>query len=445
MQEFKEEKLLRKELQKSLGDYEYREIKTLNRIVMDMLARINDEVKIFSGIPEQLVSLANNSLLLQVYQRTDLIYSEDAVVSVVGTSINYIKAVIDKLVAIADNLQDNDKKEALYNLIGGSHLFMAYFLCNYRKQFFTENVNTLCELHGIPKLNEKTTSNYALVSLFELTESKKCSKLQRALDIIMKHGNDLFTIDETGLKTSNASKLGISNDDIKALQLLTRVEYDSVYNLMWIAYRSISIENKNTGQKMSFDSLYDLIFGIFTNYSIKDIELYKENKNCKFNEFMNAILNIGSINILYSGVPNNFHDIFKPNLTTFSKFENNVIHMYAETEKEKFSIINSTSTAKPSIEDTTEVSSSTETALEAKENRETSEPVTEVPTRRSRRDEQVSLFLTVFVFLFLIANSAILINLIGSKNSAPTYGNIDTNQQCTSICPEEESSVWQGK
>ncbi|OAG32149.1 hypothetical protein NEIG_01880 [Nematocida sp. ERTm5] len=450
MVQFKEEKLLRKELQKLLEDYEHKEIRSLNKIIMSMLARINNEAKIFSGIPEQLVTLANNSLLLQVYQRTGLTYSEDKVVSVVGTSINYIKAVIDKLVKIADDLQDSDKKEALYSLIGGSHLFMAYFFCKYRKKFFADNVNVLCELHGIPKLNEKITSNDALVSLFELTESKKCSKLQRALDIIMQHGNDLITIDANELNISNASKLGISNEDIKALQLLTRVDYDNVYSLMSIAYESISIENKRTGQKLSLNSLYNLIFSMFTNSYIKDIESCKENKNSEFNEFMDAILNIDNINVLYSGIARNFHDIFKNNLTAFSKFENNIIHKYAEIEKEKLSIINSISTTKPSTENTSVVSSS-ENTLETEENEESSETMTEatdetvieVPTRRSRRFDQVTLALAVFSALFLIANSAFLMYLIGSKNSAPVYGNIDTNQQCSSIYTEEESSVWQ--
>ncbi|OAG31265.1 hypothetical protein NEIG_02659 [Nematocida sp. ERTm5] len=40
----------------------------------------------------------------------------------------------------------------------------------------------------------------------------------------MKHGDNLTTVNKNGLKQSNASKLGISKDDIKSLQLLAKTD-----------------------------------------------------------------------------------------------------------------------------------------------------------------------------------------------------------------------------
>ncbi|EIJ92494.1 uncharacterized protein NEPG_02644, partial [Nematocida parisii ERTm1] len=82
-----------------------------------------------------------------------------------------------------------------------------------RKKFFDPSINVLCEKAGLQELDDKMTSEGTFGKLCELTESGECSRLQRALDILAKHGDNLAIVDRGMIKPLNASSLEITDDD----------------------------------------------------------------------------------------------------------------------------------------------------------------------------------------------------------------------------------------
>ncbi|EIJ89018.1 hypothetical protein NEPAR06_0398 [Nematocida parisii] len=217
-----------------------------------------------------------------------------------------------------------------------------------RRTFFDSSIKILCNSIKISELDDKMTSGNAMIKLCELTESGECSKLQKALDILMKYGDNLIITDMNGTKHSNADNLGITNDDIKLLHLLTRTYVWNNTNFSEFfknsIYGSIYIKTKNNEKSLFYSicNLYGAVFDMHTTISIEDTESYKTYNINKIKKHLNQLQNKKIIdihnNILESDI---FNNIIKNGLT-IDKFKNGVIQKYLEAAEYNISIINGT-------------------------------------------------------------------------------------------------------
>ncbi|KAI5186468.1 hypothetical protein NEIRO03_2298, partial [Nematocida sp. AWRm78] len=236
---------LKTEIQREFKDNEeYITKEGINKIYQIITEIIRNQ-EIFTEIPEPLEHLAYNLLYIQIYNR--IIYRNinyNGIIYIITSCINHIDIVIGILMDVAEDLNNTDKKQAFYRLIGNNHRIMicAY---KYRSIFYDSSINILCKSINIPELYEEITSEDAMVKLCELTSSGECSRLQNALNILMKYGDNLTIPDKNGAEHSNIDNLGICDDDIYSLYLLTRTDKydsiqfmeffkDSIYNLIYI-------------------------------------------------------------------------------------------------------------------------------------------------------------------------------------------------------------------
>ncbi|EIJ87111.1 hypothetical protein NEQG_02697 [Nematocida parisii ERTm3] len=224
MEGYIDEEILRIELQKEFGEkegeIEDEDIEKIYKIVID----INKRTPVFKDLPESLTNFAYNIFYIKINSRIfGCVYKEDTAISAIKDSIAQTSEIIDMIEEGANKLDNQSKKEAFYKLISNNHMIMAQLYMN-RKNFYDSSINILREKAGRSELGEEIASADAMVKLYELTKSKKCSRLQRVLDILMKDGNKLTITDNSGKEQSNADKLRISNDDIYSLQLLARTE-----------------------------------------------------------------------------------------------------------------------------------------------------------------------------------------------------------------------------
>ncbi|EIJ87854.1 hypothetical protein NEQG_01926 [Nematocida parisii ERTm3] len=344
---------LRKQVQNKFskqGKMKEEDINTL----YDIVTEINKEKGIFIDLPEPLERLAYNLLYIQIYNRIiydGIEYNEDIIITdKIIESIKNADTIIDIIKEAAGELHSEDKKEAFYRLMGNNPIIMAgvYIL---RKEFFDSSINVLCKSINIQELDDKMTSEGAFNKLCELTESGECSRLQRALDILVKHGDNLTIVDvgDDETKHSNASSLEITDDDIKSLQLLTRID-------MWRAAEFSKFLN---------DSIYDPIINKIKQhgtwhpiYSICDLygsvyntSMYKNQMNTESKaKFKNALKgNLNDLNdsesvcniISITDFSSMFNNITRNGLTA-DKFKNNVVKKYLESIEPIISIINGT-------------------------------------------------------------------------------------------------------
>ncbi|OAG33637.1 hypothetical protein NEIG_01510 [Nematocida sp. ERTm5] len=318
----------------------------------DIVTEITKKERIFRNLPKPLENLVHNILYIQMYNRIiskDIDYNEDSITTRIIESINQTDTIIDIIKETAEELSTRNKKGAFYGLMENNHIIMASIYIS-RKKFYDSSINILCKSINIPELDDKMTPEDAIIKLCELTQSKKYSRLQRVLDILMKHGNNLIITDKNGVKHSNASRLGLNNDDIKSLQLLTRIDEhinsdDFSKFLEDSIYGSICDKIKQDGRYYSVYSIYKL-YSIVYDISKHEDEIdtpYKADIIDDLKEYLNDLNNnerVCSINDIINK-SDIFNNIIKNGLTT-NEFKNNVIQKYLESIELNISIITST-------------------------------------------------------------------------------------------------------
>ncbi|KAI5169649.1 hypothetical protein NEIRO03_2685, partial [Nematocida sp. AWRm78] len=211
------------------------------------------------------------------------------------------------------------------------------------------------ECVGIPKLDDKMTSNDAIIKLCKLTKSKECSRLQRALDILIKHGRNINIKYENGKKQSNTTELEISKDDIYSLQLLkiSYLHYIIYFNefLKESVYKSIYIQTKNNENYFNFS-----IYALYKLVTIEDTSAYGNKRKTEpyitqtkneIKKYLSEIKNMKSMSI---------RDIVKEsyileylitrNSITINEFTNNVLQNYLKSTESIISCITGISSYK---------------------------------------------------------------------------------------------------
>ncbi|KAI5167656.1 hypothetical protein NEIRO03_2206 [Nematocida sp. AWRm78] len=360
--------ILRTELQKEVNDKQDAVYKYID--IFNIIAEINKKRKIFTEIPEPLANLAYNILYKKVdfwdSSYTILDYDEENIRSKLEEFTEHIDMIVDIIMKAAEELDSEDKKDAFYRLMGNNHAFVAdAYVIREEEEFFNSSINILCEKAGIQELDKQITQKDIMVKLCELTESKECSRLQRVLDIIMKHGDNLTIKDENGIKQSNADNLGITKDDIYSLQLLTKTGRWDIWNFinfLTIIYNSIYVKDNKSffslKQSVGIDNDNCLIFPIYGLYNtvnymsiddndeidIPNKELYKKQNTNKIKKYLKQILNkkrIDISNTIEEEIKKSrmYNDIKDHKDFNITDFKNNVVVGYLKAIESNISII----------------------------------------------------------------------------------------------------------
>ncbi|KAI5155505.1 hypothetical protein NEPAR06_1887 [Nematocida parisii] len=288
---------LQKEFSDKKGEIEDGDMQKIYKIITDN----NRTTKIFKDLPEPLTNLAYNIFYAQIYSRNiNRDYKEDTAISAINDSITQTYEIIDMIEEEANTLNSKSKKEAFYKLISNNHSIMAQVYMN-RKNFYDSFINILREKAGISELDEEITSKDAIVKLCELTELKKCSRLQNALNILMKHDDNLTITDENGEEQSNICDLELTNDDIYSLQLLARTKDSDFFNFTHyiinnLIYNSICIQDKDKRLYTSIGWLYYTIYNMSIIPTTNDIfSLDKDKNKNTIKTHLNQLKNMKSI------------------------------------------------------------------------------------------------------------------------------------------------------
>ncbi|KAI5168214.1 hypothetical protein NEIRO03_2488 [Nematocida sp. AWRm78] len=342
---------LRKELRKEFKDKQGEMEKGDLCKLFNIIAKINQKTRIFKKLPESLATLAHNALYIQIYNKIKRMeYNEDGIISRVKDILKYTDLVIDIIKEAAKELDSDSKKQAFYKLIMDNHMFMLV-VYNIRRDFYNSSIFKVCNsIHNMPELYNLISSEDAMVKLCQLTESEKYSRLQRALDILMKHGDNLIITDANGVEHSNHTELGLSNDDIYSLSLLTSVQDWSDPNyftrfMIGSIYRSINVKIEGDEDYMynPIYSLYSTLFCIFVEKNIPNLELYKKENIDILKEYLKQILTIERLSVTNEIMDTEiYRDIKDHEDFNIDNFKNGLINNYMESVKYNISIIDGT-------------------------------------------------------------------------------------------------------
>ncbi|KAI5165062.1 hypothetical protein NEIRO03_0128 [Nematocida sp. AWRm78] len=340
-------------------------------------------------------------------------YNEDDIISKINMSVNHVKAVMNVIIEEGNRLKSMGKETYYYNLMKSNHLIAAD-IYRIRYEFFCDAIDKLCDHFKIEKLDDEMSSDDALISLFELTESKESSRLQSALDLIMNHRDKLIIEDKNGIDQLNSPILEISNEDIRSLQLLRKVKYGNVIDLLDIIYESIRIKSEeDTKTNSLYFGLYIPLYDMFLNEDIKDIELYKKKNTEKIQNVLSILQNMKSMTIRDSNRWwNNLKAINKHPKFNLEKFKNNVVQKYLEAAEDKKMTASNKSEHRNNLagaRNTPLPSSNVDTKLHEELSKNTKETP---PATNSWNITAFMIIMTIFSILLFIVGSVTTIYLV---------------------------------
>ncbi|KAI5125939.1 hypothetical protein NEPAR04_0281 [Nematocida parisii] len=338
---------IEKTIEKALSQIKEDTIKKEACILIYKLTDICKKARMFAEMPGPLKNLAYNALSIQLFQRTACInkWNKSNIISIVNKSINHIKLVIRMIVDLAEELHDSDKKEAFYNLMGENHIVMAnsYVLGSDSFNFI---INKLCKEASIKQLNHNLSAEKALAILSKRNQIKMCSRLQRALNILMQYSSTSIASDKNEISDLNATKLKISNDDIYSLQLLKQTSnLDNMSDFLGNSvYKSIYIKTKTSEEKkQTISDLYIVVYNMFIDISIAHPELYITKCSNTIKVHLNDLRNLEFIGI-HKSIPstlllNSIKECKNNNFKFEESFANNLIQGYLESTKNYILVI----------------------------------------------------------------------------------------------------------
>ncbi|EIJ89373.1 hypothetical protein NEPAR06_0480 [Nematocida parisii] len=323
------------------------ELKDINKI-FNIITEINNENKIFIEVSEQLNILGYNLLYIQIYNMFKYINIEcdyNGIVLIIKNCLHHACNIISAI-KMGSGILNKHKKEAFYDLIRDNQLIIIE-VYKLRRKFYDYSINKLCNNEGVPELSNEITSQCAMIKLFELTESDDYSRLQRALDILIKYGDILIITDKYGLTRSNASKLGLTRDDMYSLQLLTRLDRSYISNLYEFLKESVYNIIGVFGLKFDEVTLYNLytkIFNMSKQVAIKEVEYIKyindsANEIKMYVKELKAMEGIGKLNIFKS--TEIYNAICHDEEFDYNSSKNTLVNRYLKSIKCSTSIIKS--------------------------------------------------------------------------------------------------------
>ncbi|EIJ89574.1 hypothetical protein NEQG_00344 [Nematocida parisii ERTm3] len=335
---------LRIKLQTELFSSTGKVIPGLKDILIRILSDMNKQEPLFETKYAPLNNLAYNSLVLQILNSVNenSPYDENCIIAIVNKSIKNTKIIMNTIIDPNNHLSDYKKKHAYYDIMNNNHLVAAQ-VYKKRQNFFCHTINKLCALHNIYVLPDVILSSDALANLFEIVHSIDIPRIQRALEVILKHGDSLITINENGEEKSNIIELGLNNGDIYSLHLLTRVDTNDIHWLINIAYDSIFVESSSKHNNKYFSSLYYLLYFPIWQMCIKTETdhilsyIHKEVNN--FQRSLDIFKGMKSLVIYDARVQFNINSIWKSPNFTFDTFKNNLVLKHTSSIIDKISVI----------------------------------------------------------------------------------------------------------
>ncbi|OAG31378.1 hypothetical protein NEIG_02400 [Nematocida sp. ERTm5] len=240
---------------------------------------------------------------------------------------------------INDVTEDDRQRAGWHAIMNNNHLNVVH---NYSpwKDFLYNTLDEFSNKQNIKKPTEAIYSTDVMKRLFELTESKECSRLQRALEILEQHGKEIVTINESGSEESNMKKLGLEPDDIYSLQLFTRASPHEVDQVIADIYGMVSVQDQDG---VEHNVLKDIItLSLFNNTTTDYIKKKRKTFIQNLKESMNTFKTAKTITISKES-SQIISDICSKYKCDPAEFKNNVAKKYLESLKDKLSSVNDSS------------------------------------------------------------------------------------------------------
>ncbi|EIJ87328.1 hypothetical protein NEQG_02451 [Nematocida parisii ERTm3] len=217
--------------------------------IIDKIKKLYSSEDTFQGKYAPIAQMINSQIIRSIEREFGGLYVNKTydilIKSIFDDIIKNIKIRASIVWNTINHVTEDDRQRAgWHTIMNNNHLNVVH---NYLpwKDFLYNTLDEFSTKQSIKKPTEAIYSADVIKRLFELTESKECSRLQRVLDILEQHGKEIVTINESGNEESNMKKLGLEPDDIYSLQLFTRANPYEIDQVIADMYGMISIQDQD--------------------------------------------------------------------------------------------------------------------------------------------------------------------------------------------------------
>ncbi|EIJ87357.1 hypothetical protein NEPAR06_0934 [Nematocida parisii] len=306
-------------------------IKNFKGIVMSIISRCLPKNLEMGKINNKLDDLEYNMQNLLIFGRIDegARYIENDLITMINSSIKIAKHIVADILNASTIITDEEMKMKYYNMMNNNYL-IGMEIYKSRHDFFYKIIRQIATNQDVKPAGIKRNSSTALNSLIMPTESKDCSRLQRAWDIITKHGEALDILNQEGNEESNMAKLGLSKDDIYSLYLFTNADFNSVMSISELMYNLVSIEDSSKSVHSLTNFVHREIVKLLLSNSENNLSERKRINILKSR--LKDILGLKRVFVM-NGYQDAINNVCNKYGIDISNFEANVVQKYLEAVK----------------------------------------------------------------------------------------------------------------
>ncbi|KAI5186638.1 hypothetical protein NEIRO03_2337 [Nematocida sp. AWRm78] len=393
-------------------------IKNFKGIVMRILSSCLPKNLEIEEINNRLNDLTYNMQNLLIFSRIDedTRYIENDLIAMINSSIKTAKHIVEDILNASTIITDEEMKMEYYNMMNSNYLIGMEVYKN-RHDFFYKIIRQIAISQDVKPLGVKRKSSAVLNSLIMPTESKDCSRLQRAWDIITMHGEALAILSQEGMEESNMDKLGLSKDDIYSLYLFTKADFNSVMSTSELMYNLVSIEDSSKSVHSLTNFVHKEIVKLLLSNSGNNLSERKRRNTLKSR--LKDILGLKRVFIM-NGYQDAINNVCNKYGIDISNFEANVVQKYLEAVKKQLYAVSGydiyidksnmlkTVDEKPALALETTNDTCASPANEQKKTRKINDYKSDdvhTPTKKSWTSTIFTIFLIIFIVVLLIASS----------------------------------------
>ncbi|KAI5167960.1 hypothetical protein NEIRO02_2289 [Nematocida sp. AWRm79] len=281
-------------------------------------------------------NLAYNTFMIMVSRniKDDQILSAEAVNDAIVKSIEETEIIMSAIEEAGNEMKDANQRKAYYNLMNNNHLsiMLQYsHIYNYILKDLKDAVNAYN-----PAFLSQLTPQKAEEALLKCSMFSKTTRLQKVLNILIKHGGNLSGHNDNGEVIANFSSLHLTSDEIYSLQLFLSTGYDNPFYPIQAMEKSVFVLEDVYEEFSLFKPVFSTLFFFLS----KDCQIgtreypYKAGliASLQLLQMCDRNIPIEKINTWYT----NFNGI---NEYTRDMFLENTIPNYVRTVQKQLSIV----------------------------------------------------------------------------------------------------------
>ncbi|EIJ93309.1 uncharacterized protein NEPG_01651 [Nematocida parisii ERTm1] len=205
-------------------------------------------------------NLAYNTFMIMISRniKDDQILTAEAVNDAIRKSIEETEIIMSAIEEAGNEMKDAKQRKAYYNLMNNNHLSIM-LQYSHIHDYILKDLKDAVNAYN-PTFLSQLTPQEAEEALLKCSILSKTTRLQKVLNILIKHGGNLSGNNDNGEVIANFSSLHLTSDEIYSLQLFLSTGYDNLFYPIQTMEKSIFVLEHAYEEFSFFKPVFSALF-----------------------------------------------------------------------------------------------------------------------------------------------------------------------------------------